>query len=486
MSSTLLVGRTPLTLRRLAYVGPDAQAFAQAYGARNPSAEVVDGEADGLVIADLGALTAREVRTHAEALAPGGYLVAASRSPDRVAEVMAALGEGFRIAKLQLLVPGDDHFNDLAPRLAPADLARFEGRDLLLVVQKTAAPTPDPLVVQIAAFAPRLMDIRTRLPAQALRADPELIVAYGGAPLQYLPLAPETPKILILQRPALPSVAVWRAATADSIRRGWLPVLEIDDHPALLAAVTGQKLTPADWLTYGFPHAIQTSTERLARAFSKYNPVVKVFANAVFDLPPFPTAPAPRRVFYGALSRGKFAARVAASLAPVAQEFPEVEYVVVGDRAVFDALPTPSKSFHDYLPYEAYLDLMASCAVSLSPVEGKLFEDTKSDAKFLDAAARGVVTLASPTIYAETIVHGETGLIAHRLNNWAPLLAQALRDEPARQAMARRAWDYVRDQRMFAHQTAERAAWYRELWARRDELNAGVIARLPGLREALA
>lgn len=486
MSSTRLVGRTPLTARRLAYVGPEAPAFEAAYVARNPAAEFVTAaEADCLVLADLDALTLQDVRAHAEALAPDGYLVAGSRSGDQVAAVLEVLGDAFRIAKLQLLVPGDDHFNDQASRLSPASLPQVTDRDLLLVAQKSRVEAA-PVAVQIVAFAPRLMDIRTRLPAQALRTEPELILGYGGAPFTFLALAPDAAKIVVLQRPLLLSVDAWRAATADSIKRRWLVVLEIDDHPALMTAAGGRKLTPAEWLTYGYCHAIQTSTERLARAFSKYNPTVKVFPNAVFELPPFPTAPAPRRVFYGALSRGKFAARVAASLTAVTEELPEVEYVVVGDRAVFDALPTANKSFHDYMSYEAYLDLMATCAVSLSPVEGRLYEDTKSDAKFLDAAARGVVTLASPTIYAETIAHGRTGLIAHRLKDWAPRLAEALRDEPARQAMARQAWEYVRDNRMFAHQAAARSAWYRELWARHDELTAGVIGRLPGLAQALA
>ena len=482
---SLLVGRTPLTVRRLAYVGSDAAAFERAYGARNPAVAFASDAPDGVVIADLDSLSLEDLKAHAEALAADGFLVAASRSGARAAQALAVLGVDFRIDRVQLLTPGDDHFNDFAPRLAPAQLPQVEGRDLLLVVQKRAAE-PAPLAVQIAAFAPRLMDIRTRLPAHALRAEPELIVAYGGAPFTFLPLGPESPKILVLQRPLLPSANAWCVAMADSVRRGWLVVMEIDDHPAMLAAVGGRKLTPDGWLTYGFSHALQTSTERLGRAFSKYNPVVRVFPNAVFDLPPFPAAPAPRRVFYGALSRGKFAARVAASLAPVTEEFPEVEYVVVGDRAVFEALPTANKSFHDYLPYEAYLDLMATCAVSLSPVEGRLYEDTKSDAKFLDAAARGVVTLASPTIYAETIVHGQTGLIAQRLKDWAPQLAGALRDEPARQVMARQAWDYVRDSRMFAHQAADRSAWYRDLWDRRAELNAGLLTRLPGLAQALA
>jgi len=137
------------------------------------------------------------------------------------------------------------------------------------------------------------------------------------------------------------------------------------------------------------------------------------------------------------------------------------------------------------VPYEHYLELMADSAVSLSPIEGRLHQDTKSDAKFLDAASRGVLTIASPTIYAETIRHGVTGLIAGRVEDWAPLLAGALRDEPRRLAMAQAAWTYVRDQRMFAAQLPERLAWYRSLWARREALSAGVIERLPGLAQAL-
>lgn len=482
---SLLVGRTPLTVRRLAYVGADAPGFEAAYAARNPAVEFVSEGPDGVVIADLDSLGLEDLKAHGRGLAADGVLVAACRSGARAAEALAVLGDDFRIDRVQVLIPGDDHFDDFAPRVAPGLLPLVEDRDLLLVVQKRAAD-PAPLAVQIAAFAPRLMDIRTRLPAHALRAEPELILAYGGAPFTFLPLGPETPKILVLQRPLLPSTNAWCVAMADAVRRGWVVVMEIDDHPALIAAVGGRKLAPDGWLTYGFTHALQTSTDRLGRAFSKHNPVVKVFPNAVFDLPQLPAAPAPRRVFYGALSRGKFATRVAASLAPVTEEFPEVEYVVVGDRAVFDALPTTNKSFHGFLPYEAYLDLMATCAVSLSPVEGRLYEDTKSDAKFLDAAARGVVTLASPTIYAETIVHGRTGLIAQRLKDWAPQLAGALRDETARLAMARQAWEYVRDNRMFAHQAADRSAWYRELWDRREELNAGLLTRLPGLAQALA
>jgi hypothetical protein len=112
--------------------------------------------------------------------------------------------------------------------------------------------------------------------------------------------------------------------------------------------------------------------------------------------------------------------------------------------------------------------------------------DAKSDAKFLDAARAGVLTIASPVIYERTIRHGETGLIARRLEDWAPLLMRALAEPEWRRGMARAAWSYVRHERMFASQVAQRRDWYRELWSRRAALNAAVFARTPGLAEAVA
>ena len=70
--------------------------------------------------------------------------------------------------------------------------------------------------------------------------------------------------------------------------------------------------------------------------------------------------------------------------------------------------------------------------------------------------------------------------------DWAPLLSRALGDEDGRRAMAKRAWDYVRNGRMFADQDPIRRGWYQSLWDRRAELEAGLMARLPGLAQAVA
>jgi hypothetical protein len=339
----------------------------------------------------------------------------------------------------------------------------------------------DVLYLHLGAFAPQLMDIRTRLPAEALEADPHLSVRYSEPPVRLPELPVDRPKVVVLQRPGAQPQKRWRAFMAHCIARQWVVVVECDDHPQAIAELRNAVASPTVWQKISHCHAVQTSTPRLREVFAARNPETKAFANAVFDLPPFPDEPRPERVFYGAVGRGAFAARIAASLGPVARDFPGVEFVVVGDRGVFDALPTANKRFHEYLPYADYLDLMRSCTVSLSPLEGREFQDCKSDAKFLDAARGGVLTIASPTVYAETIQDGVNGLIAREETDWARLLAAALADPGRRSAMAYTAWDYVRAHRLFADQVAARRDWYLDLWARRAALTARLLERCPDL-----
>jgi hypothetical protein len=493
---TALLSRTPLSASRLRYVGAEGKAFEAAYMARNPKAAFLDGadateKAEVLALDDLSRLVAEPAL--AQALAPGGYLVAAiPAGATKPIPYLIAMADalGVEILQLQPAVTSGDRFDDWATYLAPGWRTRGLPPDLaqsglVFVGRKACGPAQPPLHVRLVGYASRLLDVRTRLPANASRSDPHLLFAYQTELNQLPPTRRDEPKVLILQRSAQINPDNLRAAMASSIQAGWVVVLEYDDHPELVAAVTGEVVGDAHWQRFGYAHAVQTSTSQLAAAFGRYNPEVKVFPNAVFDLEPLPDR-RPRRVFYGAIGRGPFARDVARSLGPVTREFPEAEFVVIKDRHVFNALPTRRKRFYDFMSYEDYLKLMSTCCVSLSPIESRSYMDTKSDAKFLDAASRGVVTLASPVVYGATIRHRENGLIAERLDDWAPLLAEALRDKGLRLRLARNAWNDVREQRMFADQLPERTEWYRDLWARRKSLDAAVIGRLPGLAEALA
>ena len=456
---------TPITARQILHWGEEGEAFRAAILARNPQAQV-------------------ELADEAAGGAPVEAIAAAACPPDAT------------LAALALRLTADGRIvmrwtREAAPEasadwLAAAGFAPAEVLESGIVRLRRAEAAARPLHLETLAFAPLLMDVRARLPARMLRSVPDLTVTYRTDELSLPRLPAGTPKAAILQRPGEVDPQAWIGLLAPLIADDWVVVMEYDDHPAVVADLRGGADAEARLRRMGFVHGVQTTTEPLAEAFAAVNPEVALFPNAVFELLPFPEGDRGRRVFYGAATRGDFAVEVARALGPAVAAFPDAEFVVVGDPAVFDALPTERKVLHDYLGYEAYLAQMARCAVSLSPLEARPFIETKSDAKHLDAARAGVLTIASPPVYERTIAHGVNGYLARRLADWPDLLAQALREPETARTIARRAWEEVRDGRMFAHQAQARRDWYESLWRRRAGLTEALMGRLPGLAEAVA
>lgn len=461
-----LLDATPVTARRVVHWGAGGEAFRAAFLARNPQAEVVfarepsEGpEADAVVV---GACPdAATLRALADRLAAEGRLLmrwTREGAPEADAGWLAGAGLG----AAEIVEPGIVRLSRAEEQAEPA------------------------LHLETLAFAPLLMDIRTRLPARMLRTLPDLSVGYRTEDLALPRLPRETPKVAVLERPAAVDPSQWISLLAPLIANDWVVVMEYDDHPAVVAELRGGHSAEARMRRMGFVHAVQTTTPPLLEAFREVNPEVALFPNAVFELLPFPEQDRGQRIFYGGVIRGDYPVEVARALGPVAAEFPEASFVVIGDEAVFKALPGANKVFHPYLSFEAYLAEMARCTVSLSPMEAKPLRETKSDAKYLDAARAGVVTIASPAAYDRTIAHGVNGFLARELADWPSLLAALLRDPAARRKVARAAWEDVRDHRMFAHQAAARLDWYWSLWRRREALTEALMARLPGLAEAVA
>ena len=212
-------------------------------------------------------------------------------------------------------------------------------------------------------------------------------------------LPPGLPKVLVLQRLAPMATAEWQGLMSAFLAQGWIVVTELDDHPALIADVHGQAFDHQSWNTVRLVHAVQTSTAPLCEAIRPHNPETVVFENAAFSHVADAVAPAQDgrlRVFYGAFNRGALSTRLAASLAPVAAARPGIEFVVVHDRAFFDALGHVHKDFSPALPYARYLDLMGSCAVALMPLEEGAAQACKSDIKFVEASSRGLALDRKP------------------------------------------------------------------------------------------
>jgi glycosyltransferase involved in cell wall biosynthesis len=347
--------------------------------------------------------------------------------------------------------------------------------------EKAAFGAQQPLHIHLAVLAPDFMDVRTYLPLRELAKQTGITTSTSEKRIQVPQLRPADRKIAIIQRISIKDTLQWVNAVRTLTAQGWLLVSEIDDHPDLMARVHQTTATKRGaWDPARLMHAVQTSTESLAAEIRPHNAEVAVFENTVLDVRPRFQQPASGRVriFFGALNREHFSSIVGAALASFGAANPQVEFVVVHDKAFFDSLGPANKSFRSWLTYDQYLQLLGSCDVALMPLEGVGGEQFKSDLKFLEASSRGVVSIASPAVYASTIKNGETGIIAGSPGEWATAVSRLSADPDLRFRLASAAQEYVVSKRLFADQVRRRLDWYRHLWNQRHLLTRQLAERI--------
>ena len=319
--------------------------------------------------------------------------------------------------------------------------------------------------------------VRVLEPMQAIGTDSSIVSLIGNP--HVMPVLPrEAPKILILHRPAL-SGDTGLEAIRQMIAAGYVVVCEFDDNPDGIPILQGR-----DIQNFRAVHAVQTTTQPLAELLARDNPEIAVFPNAVASLPEPRNHATPGRttLFFGGINRElDWPPYIDAINAVAAVAGDRLAFQVVNDRGFFDALTSPHKSFTPLCDYDTYLNLLASCEVSFMPLQDDLFNRCKSDLKFLEAAAYGVAALASPVVYAATVVDGETGMLFDDASALQQKLMRLVANPEIGQAMGLAARGYVAAERMLAYQVGRRNAWYRSLWARRDELTAALLARVPEL-----
>lgn len=525
----------------------DGPGLARAYRARNPTAQItgigaVDAEAVDRVVSgpvetmpksrlggpyDLIVINETLGRAHdparllarlADRLRPGGHLVTSylndshwsrmktrlegqavardALAPETVPGLMKGAGLVIRRLRGRRGVAADAAqplFDALTEAGQQGGIAHNTLKTRLMVTHYVAVatrPVPGAAVPKAVRFhqieLATLMDVRTRIPAAALGAEPALHVTTAYKNLTIPDLGSDG-GIVLLQRPRMSEPQHIIDFVAACQRRGGLVIIEYDDDPSLVARVIQREDVPEIYIrNLTVAHGVQTSTEVLARQFRQSNPEVMAFPNVAAELPPVrPHRAGPMRVVFGALNRGGTAA-MAAALAPAIAAVPDMQFDVIHDRAFFDALPTANKRLNGLMRYRDYLDLLGECDICLMPLEGHPDELGKSDVKWVEAASRSSVAIASPAVYAQTIRHGENGFIAREPGDWARLLVELANDPALRDRVAATARAEVRAQRMMAQQVALRRDWYLDLMARRDEIYANAIRRSPGLAAALA
>ncbi len=325
--------------------------------------------------------------------------------------------------------------------------------------------------------------VRVLDPMQALSTLPG-VTAHVTNTLE-VPRQPDAAEIFIFHRPALLG-----AEGLDAVRRvlaeGYLVVCEFDDNPDFIPILQHPEV-------YNFTgvHAVQTSTEALADMLRQYNPEVAVFPNAMMRLPEPRNYTAPGRisVLFAGLNREEdWPPYLDALNGAAARARERLHFEIVNDRALFDALQTPHKSFTPLCDYRTYQELLSRCEVSLMPLLDNPFNRCKSDLKFVEAAAHRVTALASPVAYGDSIEDGQTGVLFRSPQELQQRLLRLVANPEVGRGIADAARQYVARHRMMAYQVDRRVAWYQSLWARRAEgfamkaeIHEAMLARVPAL-----
>lgn len=397
----------------------------------------------------------------------------------------AIVGAGLQPLETHPRIFGIEAFREHAARMEPAlkamgvDPAEYARRAApLQFVWRAARRAPQPLTIVGRTLRPQAAMIETRMsePLFALASRPGVSVRLGTDPRMPRPPA-GVPAIFILQRIILsPGAIPYLRAIRDA---GYMIVQEFDDDPR-----HNSRIAAEGNMAFSAVHAVQASTEPLGALLRTLNPEVGVMPNMLSELPEPANFGNPRRLtlFFGALNRERDVAPFLPALnAVLAAAGDRLAVEVVYDRGFFDALETPHKRFTPLCDYARYKAMMGASEIAFLPLADTPFNRMKSDLKWVEASGHGLVSIASPVVYADSIRHGETGFIAGTPEAFAAALRDILADPARAQAMARAARAEIASGRLHVHGMARRRAWYESLWARRAELDAKLLERVPQL-----
>lgn len=339
---------------------------------------------------------------------------------------------------------------------------------------------PRRLLIQTIIMAPTGCDrVRVLEPDKFSATIPGVRTISAVKTTELIAPLPAEEKVFVWQRTIMQYPA-YIPRLKQLLQQGYLIVAEIDDNP-----IRRREYADNNYLSYRGCHCVQTTTEPLAKALRQYNPNVAVFANQLAILPPPRTYSEDTiTIFFGAINREKDWQPIMTALNRVLVAHKHrIRVKVIHDRLFFDSLEIEHKEFESFCSYERYQEIMYSCDIALLPLVSNPINEMKSDLKFIECAARGVAVLASPTVYENSIVEGETGLIYRHEKEFEIKLNMLISDAQMRRKIAGNAYEWVRDNRLLCGHYRQRRDWYLQMRDELPRLNAELRDRLPELFE---
>ncbi len=199
------------------------------------------------------------------------------------------------------------------------------------------------------------------------------------------------------------------------------------------------------------------TTEPLAEVVRKINPNVVILPN---QLPAAAYGPADRPArpltigWAGGASHALDVEEVTPALRQHFRRYPGDQFMNMGTLFGKLAAAIPGSNRVDLpwtLDMDEHYERLGNLDVGLAPLRASVFNQSKSELKFLEYAARGAVTIASNFgPYARTIQPGVTGLLVDRPHEWTGALRR-LCDPALRAVLAAQGLAYARTRSIENH-----------------------------------
>lgn len=200
-----------------------------------------------------------------------------------------------------------------------------------------------------------------------------------------------------------------------------------------------------------------TTTERMAQELSHYVPEVFINRNTASERMYACSAEARKKkkeksngqidigYFSGSVTHNADFEMIMPALVKAMKENPKLKLHVVGELDV----PKKMKAVENQIVRRKFVDweklpgLIASVDINLAPITESIFNEAKSENKWVEAALVGVPTIASNFgAFSRMIEHGKTGLLCSTTQEWYAAIMKLAGDAAYRKQLAENAYDF--------------------------------------------
>lgn len=207
--------------------------------------------------------------------------------------------------------------------------------------------------------------------------------------------------------------------------------------------------------------AVITTTERLAQELKNYSPRVFINRNTASEKMLELSEKAYREVrkskaesqvvklgyFSGSITHNDDFILILPAIAKLMKKYAFIELHIVGLLDIPKELEEFSERIiaHPFVKWEKLPELIASVDINLAPLEESIFNEAKSENKWVEAALVRVPTIASNLgAFKRMMEHGKTGILCDTTGEWFAELEKLVTDKEIRNKIGKKAYNYCK------------------------------------------